>query len=114
MVADLPLVLDVGMVLRVLIHVVVDDLGAAVGQEDLVLALDGLSVTLLVLGVHIGVAVLVVAVHIIAVSVRSIRIVLLLMVGGGLVVSRSRLVVGGGRGRYMVGRGLVVGRGRGV
>ena len=37
------------------------------------LTLDGLSVTLLVLGVHIGVAVLVVAVHIIAVSVRSLR-----------------------------------------
>ena len=37
-VADLALVLDVGVVLLVLVHVVVDDLGAAVGQEDLVLA----------------------------------------------------------------------------
>ena len=37
-VADLSLVLDVGVVLLVLVHVVVDDLGAAVGQQDLVLA----------------------------------------------------------------------------
>ena len=38
MVADLPLVLDVGVVLLVLVHVVVHDLGAAVGKQDLVLA----------------------------------------------------------------------------
>ena len=37
-VADLALVLDVGVVLLVLVHVVVDDLGAAVGQQDLVLS----------------------------------------------------------------------------
>ena len=36
--ADLALVLDVGVVLLVLVHVVVHDLGAAVGQQDLVLA----------------------------------------------------------------------------
>ena len=38
MVADLSLVLHVGVVLLVLVHVVVDNLGAAVRQEDLVLA----------------------------------------------------------------------------
>ena len=40
-VADLALVLDVGVVLLVLVHVVVDDLGAAVGQKDLVLSCNG-------------------------------------------------------------------------
>ena len=40
-VADLSLVLDVGVVLLVLVHVVVDDLSAAVGQQDLVLACNG-------------------------------------------------------------------------
>jgi len=38
--ADLALVLDVGVVLLVLIDVVVDDLGPAVGQLNLVLACD--------------------------------------------------------------------------
>jgi hypothetical protein len=36
--ADLSLVLDVGVVRFVLVHVVVDNLGAAVGKKDLVLA----------------------------------------------------------------------------
>ena len=36
--ADLPLVLDISMVPLVLIHVVVDNLGAAIGQLDLVLS----------------------------------------------------------------------------
>lgn len=40
-VADLALVLDVGVVRFVLVHVVVDDLGAAVGQKDLVLSCNG-------------------------------------------------------------------------
>ena len=40
-VADLSLVLDVGVVLLVLVHVVVHDLGAAVGQKDLVLSCNG-------------------------------------------------------------------------
>merc|ERR1719188_2254959 len=69
-VADLALVLDVGVVLLVLVHVVVHDLGAAVGQQDLVLALQvAVFVLLLVLGELLGVAILIILVHIIAVSV---------------------------------------------
>ena len=93
--ADLALVLDVGVILLVLVNVVVDDLRAAVGQLNAVLAylkmlfkvkttfrnrltwnllnlitltLDFVAVPLLVLGVDIGVAVLVVLVHLVAVS----------------------------------------------
>jgi len=95
-VADLALVLDVGVVRFVLVHVVVDDLGAAVGQKDLVLSLDSLAVTLLVLGVHIGVAVLIVAVYVISVSVRGMGIMLLVVGVRGVVRSRAAWCTGAG------------------
>merc|ERR1719150_2963604 len=95
-VRGLALVLDVHHVARVGIgSVVVHNLGAAVGEEDTVVASGGVAVALLI-GTKL---------HVVAIGIRGINTVLVSVVGlGGLVLG---LVVAVAMMGGMVGRGVV-------
>merc|ERR550539_2050171 len=95
-VGGLALVLDVHHVARVGISsVVVHNLGAAVGEEDTVVASGGVAVALLI-GTEL---------HVVAIGIRGIDAVLVSVVGlGGLVLG---LMVAVAMMRGMVGRGVV-------
>merc|ERR1712223_1688864 len=90
-VTNLALVLHVGVILCVLINIVVNDLGPAVRQQNLVLTLDCLSFPNFSLGVNVWVAIGVFLMNVISIVVRG-----WLMVGsrrGRMVGSRGRGVV---------------------
>ena len=104
-------VLDIGDVARVVISDSVgDSLGAAVGEEDVVLAVGGIAVTVL-LGAEEDTVVVILGINTVLVGVE----------GGGLLVGRSRGIGGRGAplvdsvvsGGGLVSRGRLVGRGGG-
>merc|ERR1719150_444669 len=96
MVGGLALVLDVHHVARVGIgSVVVHNLGAAIGEEDAVVASGGVAIALLI-GTKL---------HVVAIGIRGINTVLVSVVGlSGLVLG---LVVAVAMMGGMVGRGVV-------